>query len=219
MGEMRVAIVEDHALTRQGIISFLKGQADIQVVGDVATANEGLKLLQENQPDVAIVDILLPDVNGIELVRRFRESISSDSSVQTRFMMLTGFVHEEMVLAAFAAGVDSYFVKTTKCELFLEALQTTHAGESWIDSAIARIVLKHAKQFEHAVIPIVNPLTERELEILGLIVQGYSNAEIAEKLFRSLGTIKTHVRNILNKLCASDRTEAAVLALRAKLIR
>lgn len=238
MGDIRVAIIEDHSLTRIGMRSSLNEQEGIQVVGDEATASNGLKLLQSTKPDIAIVDIGLPDRDGIWLVQQFRESLVSETAAQTKVMMLTSFAKEQMVLAAFAAGADSYCVKTIKFELLLEALHITHEGQSWIDPAIARIVLKHTRQGaaamlkpnatqtvtisaidpEQASILQADPLTKRELEVLELIVQGYSNNEIAQKLYLSLGSVKVYVRGVLNKLCASDRTQAAVLALRAGLL-
>ncbi len=238
MGDIRVAIIEDHSLTRIGMRSSLNEQEGIQVVGDEATASNGLKLLQSTKPDIAIVDIGLPDRDGIWLVQEFRESLVSETAAQTKVMMLTSFAKEQMVLAAFAAGADSYCVKTIKFELLLEALHITHEGQSWIDPAIARIVLKHTRQGaatavkpnatqtvtisaidpEQASILQADPLTNRELEVLELIVQGYSNNEIAQKLYLSLGSVKVYVRGVLNKLCASDRTQAAVLALRAGLL-
>ncbi len=238
MGDIRVAIIEDHSLTRIGMRSSLNEQEGIQVVGDEATASNGLKLLQSTKPDIAIVDIGLPDRDGIWVVQQFRESLVSETAAQTKVMMLTSFAKEQMVLAAFAAGADSYCVKTIKFELLLEALHITHEGQSWIDPAIARIVLKHTRQGaaamvkpnatqtvaisaidpEQASILQADPLTNRELEVLELIVQGYSNNEIAQKLYLSLGSVKVYVRGVLNKLCASDRTQAAVLALRAGLL-
>jgi DNA-binding NarL/FixJ family response regulator len=238
MGDIRVAIIEDHSLTRIGMRSSLNEQEGIQVVGDEATADNGLKLLQSTKPDIAIVDIGLPDRDGIWLVQQFRESLAPETAVQTKVMMLTSNALEQMVLAAFAAGADSYCVKTIKFELLLEALHMTHEGQSWIDPAIARIVLKHTRQGaaaavkpnatqtvtisaidpEQASILQADPLTNRELEVLELIVQGYSNNEIAQKLYLSLGSVKVYVRGVLNKLCASDRTQAAVLALRAGLL-
>lgn len=238
MGDIRVAIIEDHSLTRIGMRSSLNEQEGIQVVGDEATASNGLKLLQSTKPDIAIVDIGLPDRDGIWLVQQFRESLVSETAAQTKVMMLTSFAKEQMVLAAFAAGADSYCVKTIKFELLLEALHITHEGQSWIDPAIARIVLKHTRQEaaamvkpnatqtvaisaidpEQASILQADPLTNRELQVLELIVQGYSNNEIAQKLYLSLGSVKVYVRGVLNKLCASDRTQAAVLALRAGLL-
>ncbi|MEH2362576.1 response regulator transcription factor [Nostoc sp.] len=238
MGDIRVVIIEDHSLTRIGMRSSLNEQEGIQVVGDEATASNGLKLLQSTKPDIAIIDIGLPDRDGIWLVQQFRESLTPETAVQTKVMMLTSFAKEQMVLAAFAAGADSYCVKTIKFELLLEALHITHEGQSWIDPAIARIVLKHTRQGaaaavkpnatqtvtisaidpEQASILQADPLTKRELEVLELIVQGYSNNEIAQKLYLSLGSVKVYVRGVLNKLCASDRTQAAVLALRAGLL-
>lgn len=238
MGDIRVVIIEDHSLTRIGMRSSLNEQEGIQVVGDEATASNGLKLLQSTKPDIAIVDIGLPDRDGVWLVQQFRESLAPETAAQTKVMMLTSFAKEQMVLAAFAAGADSYCVKTIKFELLLEALHITHEGQSWIDPAIARIVLKHTRQGaaamvkpnatqtvtisaidpEQASILQADPLTKRELEVLELIVQGYSNNEIAQKLYLSLGSVKVYVRGVLNKLCASDRTQAAVLALRAGLL-
>jgi DNA-binding NarL/FixJ family response regulator len=236
MGNIRVAIIEDHNLTRIGMRSSLNEQEGIQVVGDEATAKNGLKLLQSTKPDIAIVDIGLPDQDGIWLVQQFRKSLESEVAAQTKVIMLTSFAKEETVLAAFAAGADSYCLKTIKFELLLEALYVTYEGQSWIDPAIARIILKHTRQSamvqpnaaqtvtisaidpEQATILEADPLTNRELQVLELIVQGYTNQEIANKLYISLGTVKVYVRGVLNKLCASDRTQAAVLALRAGLL-
>jgi two-component system, NarL family, response regulator LiaR len=235
---MRIAIVEDHSLTRTGIRSSLNEQQDISVVGEAETGVVGLKLLQKTLPDLAIVDIGLPDIDGIEVVQRFRNALPPESDVSTRFVMLTSYAQERMVLAAFAAGADSYCVKNTKFELLLEAIRTTFEGQSWIDPAIARIVLKHARQAaslpsvasepqtitinaldsEQATILEADPLTNKELEVLELMVQGYTNNQIAGQLYMSLGTVKVHIRSILSKLCASDRTHAAVLAMRAGLI-
>lgn len=237
MRDIRVAIIEDHSLTRIGMRSSLNEQEGIQVVGDEATASDGLKLLQSTKPDIAIVDIGLPDKDGICLVQEFRQSLAP-SAAQTKVIMLTSFAKEQMVLAAFAAGADSYCVKTIKFELLLEALHMTYEGQSWIDPAIARIVLKHTRtgaatvvkpnatqtvtisaiDREQASILKANPLTNREMQVLELIVQGYTNKEIGTKLYISLGSVKVYVRGILDKLCASDRTQAAVLALRAGLL-
>ncbi|MGE5659899.1 MAG: response regulator [Actinomycetota bacterium] len=239
MSKIRVALVEDHDLTRVGIRTALQQRDGIEVVGDAANATEGLKLLQSSKPDVAIVDIGLPDFDGIELTQRFKKSIANGSDPETKVLILTFQDNEEEVLAAFAAGADSYCMKDISFDQLLDVVKVTHEGNSWIDPAIARIVLKQARtqapateepkaeekkvtikaaepEFSHII--ETYPLTERELEVLELIVQGYSNAAIAEKLYITVGTVKTHVRNILNKLCADDRTQAAVLALRSGLV-
>ncbi|WP_016948823.1 response regulator transcription factor [Anabaena sp. PCC 7108] len=238
MENIRAAIIEDHNLTRVGIRSYLNEQKNIQVVGDAETAAAGLELLHDTKPDIAIVDIGLPDIDGIALVQRFRQSMPPEAAEQTKIIMLTSFAQEQMVLAAFAAGADSYCVKTIKFELLLEALYMTYDGYSWIDPAIARIVLKHIRQSavataklnivqtapisaidpEQASILEANPLTNREMEVLELIVQGFTNQEIADKLYISLGSVKVYVRGVLNKLCASHRTQAAIIALRAGLL-
>jgi DNA-binding NarL/FixJ family response regulator len=132
---MRIAIVEDHSLTRTGIRSSLNEQQDITVVGDAETGVAGLKLLQETKPDLAIVDIGLPDIDGVEVVQRFRNALPPGSDVQTRFIMLTSYTQERMVLAAFAAGADSYCVKNTKFELLLEAIHMTFEG--WLTDKTA----------------------------------------------------------------------------------
>jgi DNA-binding NarL/FixJ family response regulator len=238
MSKIRVALIEDHDLTRVGIRTALQQRSEIEFVGEAANATDGLKLLETSRPDIGIVDIGLPDIDGIELTRRFKEARSPEEETQTKILVLTLQDNEEAVMAAFAAGADSYCMKNISFDNLLEALQVTYEGNAWIDPAIARIVLTQAKSSEvgadaaaalktvtiNAAEPEYSqlieayPLTERELEVLQLIVEGCSNAAIAEKLYITVGTVKTHVRNILNKLCADDRTQAAVRALRSGLV-
>jgi len=237
MGEISVALIEDHDLTRVGLRTALQRQDGIHVVGEAANAMQGLKLLEGSKPDVAIVDIGLPDMDGIQLTRQFRQFQMENEDCPTKVLILTMHDSEDSVLAAFAAGADSYCMKDISIDRLTEALQYTHEGNSWIDPAIASIVLRqvrgssssaqadesktvaiHGVEPEYEQLIETAPLTERELEVLELIVAGCSNAAIAEKLYITVGTVKTHVRNILNKLCADDRTQAAVLALRSGLI-
>ncbi len=236
MSKIRVALIEDHDLTRVGIRTALQQKEEIEIVGEAANAADGLKLLRTIQPDVAIVDIGLPDQDGIELTRELKSTAGGDE-LATKVLILTLRDNKEAVLAAFAAGADSYCMKDIKYDNLLEAVRVTHNGNAWIDPAIARIVLQQAQQNpipdtglsgfkttrtgegddnEDAIDSYT--LTERELEVLQLIVEGCSNALIAERLFITVGTVKTHVRNILNKLCADDRTQAAVRALRSGLV-
>lgn len=238
LDSIRIVIVEDHTLTRMGLLGVLEEQNNIEVVGEAATGRDGLKLLRETQPDVAIVDIGLPDLDGIELVQQFKQGQSEEAKATTKILILTMHHQDVEVLAAFAAGADSYCVKDAELEQLIEAVNTTAEGHSWIDPAIASIVLKQVRQTpkvseqstsevvtiqgidpEQAKLLQTYPLTERELEVLELIVGGHSNTAIAESLFLGIGTVKTHVRNILSKLCASDRTEAAVRALRSGLVK
>jgi DNA-binding NarL/FixJ family response regulator len=216
MSAIRVAVVDDHGVTRTGIKSLLKQSPKTQWVGEAASAEEGLPLLQAMQPDVAVIDILLPGMDGIELVRQFRATAVKTA---TKLMILSGVMREDTVLAALAAGIDAYCLKTSQGETFLTAVQMTHAGEPWLDPAIARIVLKYIRQSHSTTPPIDNPLTAKELSTLNLVVQGFSNGEIASKIGCSVATVKSHMCSIMNKLGARDRTEAAVLAMRAKLIR
>lgn len=240
MSKIRVALIEDHDLTRVGIRTALQQRSEIEFVGEAANATEGLNLLQTSKPDIGIVDIGLPDMDGIELTRRFKASHAADEeAVPTKILVLTLQDNEESVMAAFAAGADSYCMKNISFDNLLEAIQVTNEGNAWIDPAIARIVIKQTKvsasgsestapekktvkigaaEPEYSQLIEAYPLTERELEVLQLIVEGCSNAAIAEKLYITVGTVKTHVRNILNKLCADDRTQAAVRALRSGLV-
>lgn len=239
MSKIRVALIEDHDLTRVGIRTALQQRSEIEFVGEAANAADGLRLLETSSPDIGIVDIGLPDMDGIELTKLFKGAqAAAQESPQTKILVLTLQDNEESVMAAFAAGADSYCMKNISFDNLLEAIQVTNEGNAWIDPAIARIVLKQtrvtesggdaaattktvaisAAEPEYSQLIEAYPLTERELEVLQLIVEGCSNAAIAEKLYITVGTVKTHVRNILNKLCADDRTQAAVRALRSGLV-
>ncbi|MCU0536741.1 MAG: response regulator transcription factor [Hydrococcus sp. Prado102] len=225
MSKIRVALIEDDDLTRVSLKTALQPHQEIEWVGEAINGSKGLQLLQTIQPDIAIVDIGLPDIDGIELTKQFKDSQTANET-QTKILILTLHDTEEEILAAFCAGADSYCMKDTSTELLLEALKATQEGNCWIDPAIARVVLSQAKKARSVQnylsnSPIIgnNALTERELEVLQLIVDGASNADISEKLFITLGTVKTHVRKILNKLSADDRTQAAVRAIRSGLVR
>ncbi len=237
MDKIRIALIEDHDLTRMGMRAALAKEEDIEVVGEARNAISGLKLLQSTQPDIAIVDVGLPDMSGIELTQKFKNSLDAESPVQTKILIMTMNQSEDTVLAAFAAGADSYYMKDASIEKMADAVRITQSGNSWIDPLIARIVLEKSKKnlvsattvsetvAIHSLSAEENqmlesyPLTTREFDVLNLIVDGCSNSEIAQKLYITVGTVKTHVRNILNKLCVNDRTQVAVRALRAGLVK
>ncbi len=243
MNKIRIVLVEDHDLTRIGLRTALQQQESVEVVGEAANGQKGIELIRSTQPDVAIIDIGLPDMDGIEVTNHLRASATDDSSpsgsetaaYQPKILILTMHDNEESVLAAFAAGADSYSVKDVGIEKLSEAIHSTYEGQSWIDPAIARIVLQQAQkgkamranavgnasddESDYEQVLEADPLTDREMEVLELIVDGCSNAAIAEELYITVGTVKTHVRNILSKLCAADRTQAAVRALRTGLVR
>ena len=239
MNEISILLIEDHDLTRMGLRTELQSHSGFKVIGEAANATVGLKLLETMKPDVAVIDIGLPDMDGIELTRKFKRYQDETGQSQTKILILTMDNTEDAVLAAFAAGADSYHHKETSMNKFTEAVQVTFRGNSWIDPAIANVVLRKVRQgssgdnqssdkpktvkiealeTEYEQVLETYPLTQRELEILELIVGGCSNGQIAEKLYITVGTVKTHVRNILNKLCADDRTQAAVRALRSGLV-
>ena len=237
MDKIRVVLIEDHDLTRMGLKTALQQNADcIDLIGEAANGTDGLRLLTQLKPDVAIVDIGLPDIDGIELTKKFKQAQAKHEEVTTKILILTMHEAQLEVLGAFAAGAESYCIKNIHIQQLLEAIKVTAEGQSWIDPMIAEIVLQNIRQTdskssqkstmninaltsEEEQIIHASPLTERELDVLELIVGGYSNSKIAEKLYIGLGTVKTHVRNILDKLSASDRTEAAVRALRAGLVK
>ncbi|MCM1982783.1 response regulator [Lyngbya confervoides] len=230
MSHIAIVLIEDHDLTRMAMQATLERYPDFEVSGVAANGIDGVRLVHKMAPDVAVIDVGLPDIDGVEVTRRIKERQQGRS--HTKILILTLRNNEEVVLAAFGAGADSYCMKDAASTTLIEAVKLTAEGQSWIDPAIAGIVLRQAR---HDSFPqpagdssgpprrpgqfIENsPLTERELEVLQLIVDGYSNAMIAEQLFITVGTVKTHVRNILNKLCADDRTQAAVRALRSGLV-
>ncbi|BAY91306.1 response regulator [Tolypothrix sp. PCC 7601] len=237
--KIRTVVIEDHELTRIGIRTALMQHENIEVIGEAANATLGLQLLQNLQPDIVIVDIFLPDKDGIELTREIK-LIARKKSIKVRVLILTLCDQKEAVLAAFAAGADSYCMKDIKFDSLLEAIRVTYDGNTWIDPTIARIVLEQAQKtpfvldkasFKTQKLATKNSsnieddemidlftLTERESEVLQLIVEGYNNAAIATRLYITVGTVKSHVRNVLNKLCADDRTQAAVSALRRGLV-
>jgi DNA-binding NarL/FixJ family response regulator len=236
MGRMRILLVEDHDLTRMGLKAAFQLQPDMEFVGEANNGRSGLSLLKEVQPDVALVDIGLPDIDGIEVVRCFKKFQANCGENTTRILMLTMHESEEAVMAAFAAGADSYCMKQTPLDVLMTAVRETCNGHAWIDPEVASVILRQLPKsspgadvsgltvairaadegYEENLSQ--SPLTGRELDILRLIVAGCSNAEIADRCFISIGTVKTHVRSILVKLGVDDRTKAAVMALRSGLV-
>ena len=245
MSRVSVVLIEDHDLSRIGLCAALKQYNDVEILDNAANGKDGVSKIKTHQPDVALVDIGLPDIDGIEVTQQIRAYQAQNPDFKTKVLMLTMHDSEDSVLAAFAAGADSYSLKDVSMDNLVEAIRNTHEGNAWIDPAIARIVLKQAQSTgatsltnttistaieddtqsitavadEYQQLIETYPLTDRELEVLELIVGGCSNAEISAKLFITVGTVKTHVCHILNKLCADDRTQAAVRALRAGLVK
>jgi len=201
----RIAIVEDHALTRAGLRTSLR--TDFDIVGEAGDGISGYELIARERPDVAVIDIGLPGQDGIALTQRVREI-----SPQTHVVIVTMIDLEQQVVAALAAGADAYVLKNSDPERIVEAVRIACEGGAYFDPQIAHVVLTRFAPRESA--PSDSPLSERETEILRLIADGRGNAEIAAQLYIGLGTVKGHIRDIMEKLSASDRTQAAVVALR-----
>jgi two-component system, NarL family, response regulator LiaR len=202
----RVVIVEDHALTRAGLRTALESSFD--VVGEAADGVKGWELISKERPDIALIDIGIPGIDGVALTQRVRAQLP-----ETHVVIVTMIDLEEEVIGALAAGADAYCLKSSEPERIADAVRISAEGGAYFDPQIAHIVLARFSLTPNAS-SHDSPLTPRETEILKLISDGRANAEIAETLHIGLGTVKGHIRDILEKLSASDRTQAAVTALR-----
>ena len=203
---VRVGIVEDHALTRAGMKTALAEHFD--VVAEAADGLSGYVAIVRERPDVAVIDLGLPGIDGIELMRRLRADLPG-----IRVVIVTMIDLEDEVLAALAAGADAYCLKSSPLSTLVDGVRIASEGGAYFDPRIAHVVLaRFAKPVPNG--PTRSPLTPREADVLRLIAEGKANSEIAETLHIGLGTVKGHIRDILEKLAAADRTQAAVTALR-----
>jgi DNA-binding NarL/FixJ family response regulator len=207
---IRIVLLEDHALTRAGLRAALEA-GGFDVVAELADGIEGEATILREKPNVAVVDIGLPGKDGIAVTRAVK---AADPAIGV--VVVTMHELDEEVLAALAAGADAYCVKSSDAAIVLDAVRAVAAGGAYFDARIAHVVLR---RFSPSALPSSpSPLTPRELDVLRLIADGVGNAEIAERLHLGLGTVKGHVRDILEKLSASDRAHAAVTALRRGLL-
>ncbi len=204
---LRVVVVEDHALTRAGLRTTLDRSFDL--VGEAADGPAGLALVERERPDVAVIDLGLPGMDGVALTQAIRTRWP-----ETGVVLVTMLDDERDVLAALAAGAEAYCLKAGPIERIADAVRIVGDGGAYFDPKIAGVVLARFGAPASAKTQHDSPLTRRETEVLHLIAQGVGNAEIAERLHMGLGTVKGHVRDILEKLSAADRTQAAVTALR-----
>jgi two-component system, NarL family, response regulator LiaR len=206
---IRICIADDHAVVRRGLRAFLDNQPDIEVVGEAATGSDAVALVQQLAPDVMLVDLLMPEMDGFEAIRHMRER-----GPNTRIIVLTSYSAEGQVLRALRAGALSYLLKDADADDIAAAIRRAARGEAVIAATVAAKALGTLSQHPAAPTAGLAHLTNRELEVLRLIADGLSNAIIAERLFISEGTVKTHVNSLLSKLHVADRTQAAVLAWR-----
>ncbi|HTV91201.1 MAG TPA: response regulator transcription factor [Verrucomicrobiae bacterium] len=203
---IRVALVEDHALTREGMKTAL--QTAFDVVGEAADGISGHEMIARERPDVAVIDLGLPGIDGIALTQRIRAD-----GLGTHVVIVTMIDVEDEVLAALAAGADAYCLKSSPASTLIDAVRIASEGGAYFDPQIAHVVLSRFSSRTPTQSPS-SPLTPRESDVLRLIADGKANTEIATTLNMGLGTVKGHIRDILEKLSAADRTQAAVVALR-----
>lgn len=205
---IRVLIADDHTIVRKGIRAVLRNLPDIEVVGEAGTGWEAIAEIKRLQPDVVLMDLMMPELDGIEAIRRIKVD-----QPEVRILVLTSFAGEDKVFPAIKAGALGYHLKDSSPEELIQAIRQVHAGESSLHPVIARKVLQElARPSDHP--PTPDPLTPREVEVLRLVAQGRDNQQIAEILVISETTVRTHVSNILGKLHLASRTQAALYALR-----
>ena len=207
--DIRVLVVDDHAVVREGLRSFLDLQEGISVAGEAADGTEAVELAERLAPDVVLMDLVMPRLDGLSAMRRLRERAPA-----SRVIVLTSFLDEDKLMPALRAGAAGYLLKNAAPQEVARAVRAAHAGEALLDPVVtARLVETLADGREP-----LDTLTAREREVLELIGRGYSNKRIALALDVSEKTVKTHVGHVLSKLEVSDRTQAAVVAVRAGLV-
>jgi DNA-binding NarL/FixJ family response regulator len=217
---IRVVIVEDYKLTRIGLCAILKDYEEIKVVGDAEDAEHGIRMIETLRPDVVLMDLGLPGMSGIDATQQVK---AFDDTI--KILIYSSHEGEEEVIAALGAGADAYCVKDNSVETLVNTIKLVVEGGAWLDPSIAGIALDifrkpHGPDEEISPGKVITEvkLSERELEVLTLLVEGMSNVEIAERLIISPHTAKEHVCNILHKLSVHDRVQAAVKAIREGLV-
>ncbi len=217
---VKVIIVEDYKLTRVGLRSSLNEFEGVKVVAEAESGEKGLELIKEIRPDVVLMDLGLPGMNGIEAIQEVKEF---DESI--KIVVLTSHERDEEVLAALGSGAHAYCLKDIDPQTLVNVIKNVNQGAAWLDPNIAAVALKLFPRPESArvlnsaaVTDARSQLTEREMEVLKLLVKGKSNTEIAKDLIVSVHTAKAHVCSILQKLCVDDRVQAAVKAIKENII-
>ena len=208
---LRVLIVEDDPMMQLGLEQSLSAHPQIIIVGQAEDGYMGVEAAKKLKPDLIVMDIGLPRLDGIAATQQIKAVLP-----HVRVVMLTSHTTEQEIIASLSSGADAYCIKGASVERLLKAIAAAAEGATYLDPQIGRQVLQHLSPPS----PAGNTanLSQREMEVLKLIVEGYSNPEIASKLYLSANTVKTHVRGIMNKLAVDDRVQAAVVALRSGLV-
>lgn len=207
---IRVLLVDDHSVVRQGLRMFLGLDPELEVVGEARNGVEAVRLAQELNPDVVLMDILMPEMDGLEATRRIRAS-----QPDTEVIALTSVLENEKVFDAIRSGAIGYLLKDTESEELRRAIKAAAAGQVQLSPQAAARLLRDERPSE----PQMEPLTPREAEVLQLLARGLANKEIARDLGIGEKTVKTHVSNILSKMGVLSRTQAALQAVRMGLIK
>jgi two-component system, NarL family, response regulator LiaR len=207
---IEVLVVDDHAVVREGLRTFLELQEGIAVVGEAADGEEAVRQAEALRPDVIVMDLVMPRLDGVGAMRELRRRLPS-----ARVIVLTSFVEDERLLPAIQAGAAGYLLKNVAPAELARAVRAAHAGEALIDPVVAARLVDAIAQPPGE--PAPERLTAREQEVLALIARGFSNKRIARELGIAEKTVKTHVGHVLAKLGVADRTQAAVHAVRAGL--
>lgn len=212
--QITVMLVDDHAMVREGVKAFLVTQPDLSVVGEADSGKDAIQLAAQLIPDVILMDLIMPNMDGVEATRRVKQV-----SPRSQIVVLTSYHEDEHIFPALKAGALSYILKDVSAEELVSAVRKAAAGEAVLHPRVAARVIKELQGRRADALNPFTELSERELEVLKLIADGMSNAEMAAKLVLSEKTIKGHVSNILSKLHLADRTQAAVYAWREGIVR
>ena len=206
---IRVMLVDDHAMVRKGLATFLKAFDDLELAGEAESGETAIQLCAKLQPDVILMDMVMPDMNGAAATRTIRQQFP-----KVQVIALTSFKEEELVKSALEAGAIGYLLKDISADDLARAIRAAHAGRATLSPEAAQALVNNANQ---PPAPGLD-LTEREREVLSLMTEGLNNTQIAARLTVSSSTIKSHVSNILSKLGVASRTEAVTLALRNRIV-